>query len=65
MSIIKQNQTWFPMKALFAVLKAWFMDQPSGHWVTMTAYPGSQRGVIYSVHMWIHRTIRQIMHVLL
>ena len=32
--IIKQNQQWFPMKALHAMLKAWFKDQPAGHWVT-------------------------------
>jgi hypothetical protein len=54
--IIKQNQNWFPMKALFAVLKARVKDLPAGHWVTMTAdifgvkliamaYAWSQRGV--------------------
>jgi len=35
--IIKQNQHWFPMKPLYAVLKARFKDQPAGHWVTFTA----------------------------
>jgi hypothetical protein len=33
--IIKKNQSWFPMKALFAMLKAWF--RPAGHWVSIAA----------------------------
>ncbi len=56
--IIKQNQAWFPMKALYAILKARFKDRPAGHWVTMTAnisdvnviamaYAWSQRGISY------------------
>ncbi len=56
--IIKQNQQWFPMKPLHAVLKAHFKDRPDGHWVTFTteisgikliavAYTWSQRGVSY------------------
>jgi hypothetical protein len=56
--IIKQNQQWFPMKPLYAVLKARFKDRPAGHWVTFTteisgikliaiAYAWSQRGVSY------------------
>jgi hypothetical protein len=32
--IIKQNQQWFPMKPLFAVLKANYKNKPAGHWVT-------------------------------
>jgi hypothetical protein len=56
--IIKQNQQWFPMKALNAVMKARFEQRPAGHWVTFTtevagvnllaiAYAWSQRGVTY------------------
>jgi hypothetical protein len=56
--IIKQNQNWFPMKALFAVLKARHKDRPAGHWVTFhttisgveliaMAYAWSQRGISY------------------
>jgi len=56
--IIKQNQHWFPMKPLFAVLKARFKDRPAGHWVTFhttisgvpliaMAYAWSQRGISY------------------
>jgi hypothetical protein len=56
--IVKQNQSWFPMKALYAVLKAQFKDLPAGHWVTMItaisgvkvvamAYAWSQIGISY------------------
>jgi hypothetical protein len=56
--IIKQNQQWFPMKPLYAVLNACFKDRPAGHWVTFeatvsgvrliaVAYAWSQRGVSY------------------
>ena len=56
--IIKQNQNWFPMKALYAVLKARHKDRPAGHWVTFhttisgveliaMAYAWSQRGISY------------------
>jgi hypothetical protein len=56
--VMRRFQTWFPMKALFAVLKARFKDRPAGHWVTMIAtksdvkliamaYAWSQRGVSY------------------
>ena len=56
--IIKQNQSWFPMKALYAVLKARHKDRPAGHWVTFhaeisgvdliaMAYAWSQRGISY------------------
>jgi len=56
--IIKQNQQWFPMKALKAVMNARFGQRPAGHWVTFTtaiagvnllaiAYAWSQRGVTY------------------
>jgi hypothetical protein len=56
--IIKQNQQWFPMKPLFAILKAHYKDCPAGHWVTFQAtisgvnviamaYAWSQRGVSY------------------
>ena len=56
--IIKQNQQWFPMKPLYAVLKARFKDRPAGHWVTFTtkisgikliaiAYAWCQQGVLY------------------
>jgi len=56
--IIKQNQHWFPMKPLFAVLKARHKDRPAGHWVTFhatvsgiklmaMAYAWSQRGISY------------------
>jgi hypothetical protein len=56
--IIKQNQQWFPMKPLFAILKARYKDRPAGHWVTFQAtisgvnviamaYAWSQRGVSY------------------
>jgi hypothetical protein len=56
--IIKQNQQWFPMKPLYAVLKAHFKDRPAGHWVTFQAtiagvpliamaYAWSQRGISY------------------
>jgi hypothetical protein len=56
--IIKQNQQRFPMKPLYAVLKARFKDRPAGHWVTFeatvsgvrliaVAYAWSQRGVSY------------------
>jgi hypothetical protein len=56
--IIKQNQQWFPMKPLYAVLKARFKDRPAGHWVTFQAtiagvpliamaYAWSQRGISY------------------
>ena len=56
--IIKQNQHWFPMKPLYAVLKARFKDRPAGHWVTFTAeisgvkliavaYAWSQHGISY------------------
>jgi len=31
--IIKQNQSWFPKKALLKLLKAWFKERPAGHWV--------------------------------
>jgi hypothetical protein len=55
---IKQNQSWFPMKALYAVLKERFKDRPAGHWLTMIAtisgvkvaamaYAWSQRGISY------------------
>ncbi len=58
MWITKQNQHWFPMKPLYAVLKARFKDRPTGHWVTFTAeisgvrliaiaYAWSQQGVSY------------------
>jgi hypothetical protein len=60
--IIKQNQQWFPMKPLYAVLKACFKDQPAGHWVrftteisviklTVIAYAWSKRGVSYILSM--------------
>ena len=56
--IIKQNQQWFPMKPLYAVLKARIKDQPAGHWVTFQAtisgvsliamaYAWSPRGISY------------------
>jgi hypothetical protein len=56
--IIKQNQQWFPMKPLYAVLKARIKDRPAGHWVTFQAtisgvplnamaYAWSQRGISY------------------
>ena len=56
--IINQNQQWYPMKPLFAVLKARFGNRPAGHWVTMittisnvsviaVAYAWSQRGITY------------------
>lgn len=56
--IVKQNQHCFPMKPLFAILKARFKTRPAGHWVTMKteiagvrliaiAYAWSQRGVSY------------------
>jgi hypothetical protein len=56
--IIKQNQQWFPMKPLYAVLKARFKDQLAGHWLTFEATVSgvrlialacawSQRGVSY------------------
>ncbi|KAG7344005.1 hypothetical protein IV203_022013 [Nitzschia inconspicua] len=34
--IVKNNQDFFPMKALRAVLDARHGDRPAGHWVTMT-----------------------------
>jgi len=39
---IKQNQHWFPMKQLYAGLKARFKDQPTGHWVV---FHGTVSGV--------------------
>ena len=56
--IIKQNQQWFPMRALSAVMKARFDKRPAGHWITFTtqvsgvhlmaiAYAWSQRGITY------------------
>jgi hypothetical protein len=58
--IIKQNQHWFPMKQLYAVLKARFKDRPAGHWVVFhgtvsgveliaMAYACSQRGISYTL----------------
>jgi len=32
--IIRQNQQWFPMKPLYAILKACYKGCPEGHWVT-------------------------------
>ena len=31
--VIKQNSDYFPMMAIYSVLKAWYGDKPSGHWV--------------------------------
>jgi hypothetical protein len=56
--ILKQNQQWFPMKPLFAILKARYKGRPAGHLVTFQstisgvnviamAYAWSQRGVSY------------------
>jgi hypothetical protein len=56
--IIEQNQQWYPMKPLFALLQARFGSRPAGHWVTMitttsnvsalaVAYAWSQHGVTY------------------
>jgi hypothetical protein len=56
--IIKNNQTFFPMQPLHAVLKARYGNHPAGHWVvfqaTITdvkvfalAYAWSQRGMSY------------------
>jgi hypothetical protein len=33
--IIKQNQQWYPMEPLFALLKARFGSRLASHWVTM------------------------------
>jgi len=38
--IIKQNQQWFPMKALKAVMDVRFGQRPAGHWVTFTTEIG-------------------------
>jgi hypothetical protein len=56
--IIKNNQTFFPMQPLYAVLKARYGSQPAGHWVVFQAtisdakvfalaYTWSQCGVSY------------------
>jgi hypothetical protein len=56
--IIKNNQTFFPMQPLHAVLKAMYGNHPAGHWVVFQAtisdvklfaltYAWSQRGVSY------------------
>jgi hypothetical protein len=56
--IIKNNQTFFPMQPLHAVLKARYGNHPAGHWVVFQAtisdvrvfalaYARSQRGVSY------------------
>ncbi|KAG7355118.1 hypothetical protein IV203_004474 [Nitzschia inconspicua] len=58
--IVKNNQDFFPMKALHAVLTARHGDRPAGHWVTMTttisgvpliavAYAWSQNRVSYFI----------------
>jgi len=59
--IIKQNQQFFPMKPLYAVLIARFKDRPDSHWVVFQtkisgpliamAYAWSQRGVSYMLSM--------------
>jgi hypothetical protein len=56
--IIKQNQSWFPKKALLKVLKSRFKERPAGHWVVFKtlisavdiftmAYTWSQKGISY------------------
>jgi hypothetical protein len=56
--IIKQNQSWFPKKALLKVLKAQFKERPACHWEVFKttisetalfsmAYAWSQKGVSF------------------
>jgi len=58
--IIKNNHIFFPLKQLFAVLKARYGDHPAGHWVIFRAmisgvklfamaFAWSQKGVSYIV----------------
>ena len=58
--IIKNNHLFFPLKQLFAVLKARYGDHPAGHWVIFRAtisgiklfamaFAWSQKGVSYIV----------------
>ncbi|KAG7356737.1 transposase IS4 [Nitzschia inconspicua] len=58
--LVKNNQDFFPLKTLYAVLKARHGDRSAGHWVTMTttisgvplialAYGYSQDGVSYFI----------------
>jgi hypothetical protein len=58
--IIKQNQVWFPMKPLFAVLKARYKDRPAGHWVTFqTKISGVD--IIALAYAWSQRRISFIL----
>ena len=56
--IVKQNNQFYPMRAMHALLKARYKDHPAGHWVVMRsviggvklfamAYAWSQSGVSY------------------
>ena len=58
--IIKNNRTFFPMRALKSVLDARYGERPAGHWVVFTteisgvklialAYAWSQKGVSYFI----------------
>jgi hypothetical protein len=58
--IIKNNRTFFPMRALKSVLDARYGEHPAGHWVVFTteisgvklialAYAWSQKGVSYFI----------------
>ena len=58
--IIKNNRTFFPMRALKRILDARYGEHPAGHWVVLTtemsgvklialAYAWSQKGVSYFI----------------
>jgi hypothetical protein len=58
--IIKQNQQWFPMKPLFAILKAHYKDHPAGHWVTFQATISGVNGIAMA-YAWSQRWVSCIL----
>ena len=58
--IMKQNQQWYTMKPIFALLKARFGSRPAGHWVTMITTI-SKVSVIAVAYVWSQHGVRYIL----